>query len=151
MAGVNLHTNQEHSGKRTGEMPFEKGHKQSVKHGLYRNPDKLEPETREKVVALREELERADRPTIRRHLAHSAALRASLLREAHEWLAKVPTFWLEDQQVRYQGLLQVIGSMHEGLRRDLERLWNMQDATEAQDIGVLMARAQEVRSSEATD
>lgn len=63
-----------------------------------------------------------------RLLVQSVARRATILEMAYAWLGRedVPVFWVEDDDghkiLKWQPILNRLGSYHEGLRRDLDSL-----------------------------
>lgn len=103
----------------------------ALKHGAgaYEKSGGLPAEMEGFDVVLAEELlELAGGDPAFRLLAVSAARRATLLELAYSWLgrADVSVMWIEAEDgrkvVRWQPILNKLGSFHEGLRRDLVEL-----------------------------
>jgi hypothetical protein len=117
--------------KQSNEGRFTEGNRAAVKHGAtgYEKGGNLPAELQGFDLALADELlDHVGGDPAYRLLAQSAARRATLLELAYSWLARpdVKVLWLEDQDghkvVKWQPVLNRLGSWHEGLRRDLDSL-----------------------------
>ena len=103
----------------------------TVKHGAtgYELSGRLPAEMQGFDLALADELlDLVGGDTAYRIAAMSAARRATCLELAYSWLARddIPVLWVEEvnghKVVKWQPILNRLGSWHEGLRRDLDAL-----------------------------